>query len=155
GARGEPDKPITIFALGSKVRISPDADCNGKNACRDNIILRRSQHLVLDGISSDSAPRSAVAIFYGSHVTIRNAVYADNGRWGIFTSFADDVTIERNELRGSRREHGIYVSNSGDRPIIRANLVHDNDGCGIQINADMREKPEIDKTGRPLYAGTA
>jgi hypothetical protein len=34
-------------------------------------------------------------------------------------------------------EHGIYVSNSGDRPVVRGNRLHDNAGAGVQLNADL------------------
>ncbi|MDC3956487.1 right-handed parallel beta-helix repeat-containing protein [Polyangium jinanense] len=155
GLRGEPGRPITIFAIGKRAVVRPDPDCKNKNACRDNIILRRSHHVVLDGISSYGAPRAAVAVFYGTNVAIRNGTYFDNGRWGIFSSFADDLVVENNEVRRSRREHGIYLSNSGDRPVVRANVLRDNDGCGIQINADMRERPEFDKSGKSFYGGVA
>ena len=33
-------------------------------------------------------------------------------------------------------EHGIYVSNSGDRPVVRRNTVWGNNASGIQLNAD-------------------
>ncbi|MDI1449936.1 right-handed parallel beta-helix repeat-containing protein [Polyangium sp. 6x1] len=155
GHRGEPRRPITIFAVGKRAIVRPDPDCKNKNSCRDNIIVRKSHHVVLDGISSYGAPRAAVAVFYGTNVTIRNGTFLDNGRWGIFSSFADDMTVENNEVRRSRREHGIYLSNSGDRPAIRANVLRDNDGCGIQINADMRERPETDKSGKSFYDGVA
>ena len=155
GLRGAPGKPITIFAVGKRVLVLPDKDCKNKNSCRDNIIIRKSHHVVLDGLASHGAPRAAVAVFYGTNVTVRNGTFFDNGRWGIFSSFADDMTVENNEVRRSRREHGIYLSNSGDRPRIRANVLRDNDGCGIQINADMREKPETDKSGKSHYDGVA
>ncbi len=35
------------------------------------------------------------------------------------------LVIEDNEAHDSQIEHGIYVSNSGDRPIIRRNLIYD------------------------------
>ncbi|MDC0746338.1 right-handed parallel beta-helix repeat-containing protein [Polyangium mundeleinium] len=155
GLRGEPGRPITIFAVGRRALVRPDPNCKNQNACRDNIILRKSHHVVLDGISSHGAPRAAVAVFYGTNVTIRNGTFLDNGRWGIFSSFADDMTVENNEIRRSRREHGIYLSNSGDRPAIRANVLRENDGCGVQINADMRERPETDKYGKSFYDGVA
>jgi hypothetical protein len=96
-----------------------------------------------------------VSILYGSHIVVRNGRFGDNGRWGIFTTFVDDVILEHNEIYRSRREHGIYLSNSGDRPIVRFNVLHDNDGCGLHINGDFREKPESDKSGRSMYAGLA
>lgn len=154
GLRGEPARPITIFATGTAAVIRAQPECK-KKACRDTIIVRNSRHVVLDGLTSHHAPRAAVAIFYGDHVVVRNGHFSDNGRWGIFTTFADDVVLEHNEIHGSRREHGIYLSNSGDRPTVRFNVLYDNDGCGIHVNGDYREKPESDRSGRSLYAGSA
>ena len=59
-----------------------------------------------------------------------------NGRWGIFTASPRDLLIEDNETSYSRDEHGIYVSNSGDRVIVRRNHAHHNSSAGIQLNAD-------------------
>src|SRR5262249_44934396 len=67
---------------------------------------------------------------------VRRCFLLNNQTWGLFTDYSDDLLIEYNECAGSRVEHGIYVSNSGDRPVIRYNLVHDNNASGIQINAD-------------------
>ncbi|UQA55606.1 right-handed parallel beta-helix repeat-containing protein [Polyangium aurulentum] len=150
---GEPGRPITIFAKGKRAIVKPDPECNGKWHCRDTIIVRRSKYVVLDGLTANEAMRSGVAIFYGDHITVRNGVYGDNGRWGIFSSFADDLVIENNEVYRSHDEHGIYLSNSGDRPIVRANVARDNNACGIQINADYREKPEFGKSGKSWYVG--
>jgi len=55
-------------------------------------------------------------------------------------SIARDLVIEGNETSHSAIEHGIYVSNSGDRPIVRANRVHDNHASGIQLNADPAQQ---------------
>ncbi len=151
--RGEPDKPITIFAKGKRAIVKPDPECADKWHCRDTIIVRRSHHIVIDGLTSNEAMRSGLAMFYGDHITVRNGVFGDNGRWGIFSSFTDDVVVENNEIFRSHDEHGIYLSNSGDRAIIRANVVRDNNSCGIQINADYREKPEFDKSGKSWYGG--
>jgi leucyl-tRNA synthetase len=41
------------------------------------------------------------------------------GTWGLFTGFVDDLLIEDNEASRSAQQHGIYVSNSGDRPVVR------------------------------------
>jgi parallel beta-helix repeat protein len=151
--RGEPDQPITIFAKGKHAVVKPDPECIDKWHCRDSIIVRRSKYVVIDGLTSNEAMRSGLAMFYGHHITIRNGVFGDNGRWGIFSSFTDDIVIENNEIYRSKDEHGIYLSNSGDRPIVRANVVRDNNACGIQINADYREKPEFDKSGKSWYGG--
>jgi len=36
-------------------------------------------------------------------------------------------------------KHGIYHSNSGDRPTLRGNYCHDNAGAGIHMNADASQ----------------
>jgi parallel beta-helix repeat protein len=73
---------------------------------------------------------------FATHVTIRNVHSYSNGYWGILTGFVNDVLIEDNVTSGSAVEHGIYVSNSGDRPVIRNNTVFDNRGNGIHMNGD-------------------
>src|SRR5690606_38619814 len=73
---------------------------------------------------------------FAKFVTIRNVHAYDNGKWGIFTGFVDDLFIENNETSGSAIEHGIYVSNSGDRPTIRGNVSWGNRANGIHMNGD-------------------
>jgi parallel beta-helix repeat protein len=74
---------------------------------------------------------------FSHHVTIRNNTASNWGRWGILTGFVDDVLIERNTMSGSVLEHGIYVSNSGDRPIVRYNHIFNNRANGIHLNGDI------------------
>ena len=56
------------------------------------------------------------------------------------SSAASPTTSPSRTTRRTTRiaEHGIYVSNSGDRPIIRGNLVHDNHANGIHMNGDAQ-----------------
>lgn len=152
GARGELSRPITIFATGNRANVRSEPNCK-KKRCRDTIVIRDSRHFVIDGLIVHGAARAGIAIFYGHHVTVRHGEFGDNGRWGIFTSFADDVVLEYNDIFRSRREHGIYLSNSGDRPVVRMNVLHDNDGCGIHVNGDYREIPEMGRNGTSMYAG--
>ena len=72
-------------------------------------------------------------------MTVRNCHTGNNGHWGIFSGFADDFTIEDNEAYGSVIEHGIYVSNTCARPIVRRNHVHDNHANGIHMNGDVSQ----------------
>jgi parallel beta-helix repeat protein len=130
---GLPGQPITIKAQGSNavVTITTDRADN-----RDTIFVTFSDWIVIDGLRSFGANRAAVRVDQSSHVTVQNGVYGNNARWGIFTDFADDLRLENNECYGSVAEHGVYVSNSGDRPIVRGNRLHDNAGAGVQLNAD-------------------
>ena len=108
---------------------------------RDGINLELASHIILDGFSITGMPRSGVrsvgtAANPAEFVTIRNVHAANNGTWGIFTGFVDDLLIENNETSGSASQHGIYVSNSGDRPVIRNNLTWGNYAAGIHMNGD-------------------
>lgn len=77
---------------------------------------------------------------HSHHLIIRDTRVHDNG-WessstGIFTAYVDDVLIEGNESYNNG-EHGIYLSNSGDRPVVRGNRLHHNAFCGLHMNGDI------------------
>jgi hypothetical protein len=128
---GAPGAPITFVAEGPAVLITAD---NGTTP--DGINLEGASWVVIDGFVVNDRTRTGVRAVLGDHVTIRNCRLGNNGRWGILTGFVDDMVIEDNEAYGSQIEHGIYFSNSGDRPVIRRNLVHDNNANGIHMNGD-------------------
>ncbi len=106
---------------------------------RDTIFVTFSSYIVLDGLRSFNANRAAVRIDNSPNVTVRNGVFGNNAEWGIFTDFSDHLLIQNNECYGSVGQHGIYVSNSGDWPIVRGNRLHDNAGAGVQLNADASQ----------------
>ncbi|HKA90301.1 MAG TPA: right-handed parallel beta-helix repeat-containing protein [Haliangiales bacterium] len=97
------------------------------------------QYIVIDGFIVNGRARAGIRAARCRHVTIRNNKTDANGRWGIFTGFCDDLLIEGNECSHSVAEHGIYVSNSGDRPTIRRNVSHDNRANGIHMNGDVSQ----------------
>ena len=133
---GAAGRPITIKAQGSSAQVVPTTD---RPDNRDTIFITYSSYIVVDGLRSFDATRAAVRVDSSPHVTIRNSVFGNNTVWGIFTDFSDDLLIENNECYGSVPQHGIYVSNSGDRPVVRGNRVHDNRDSGIQLNADLSQ----------------
>jgi len=122
--------PIEFRANGGAVII------DGTASSRDAVFVTYSSYVILNGWTVQNAPRAGLRIDASDHVTVRNGTFANNGRWGIFTDFSDDLLIENNEAYGSVLEHGIYHSNSGDRPIIRGNVIHDNHAAGLHMNAD-------------------
>jgi parallel beta-helix repeat protein len=126
--------PITIRAQGqaAQVLVTNDRPDN-----RDTIFITFSSYIVVDGLRASGAIRAAVRVDQSPFITVRNGVFGNNTTWGIFTDFSDDLLLENNECFGSIEEHGIYVSNSGDRPVVRGNRVHDNSASGIQLNADL------------------
>lgn len=128
---GTAGAPITFVADGDDVRITAD---NGTTP--DGINLEGASHVIIDGFRVDGRTRAGIRAVLGSHVTVRNCRAGHNGRWGILTGFVDDFVAEHNETHHSIAEHGIYVSNSGDRPILRYNHAHDNHANGIHMNGD-------------------
>ena len=88
---------------------------------QDGINLEGAGYIVIEGFTVVGLPRTGIRSVTNHHVTIRSNVGDLNGRWGILTGFSDDLLIEDNETSRSVAEHGIYVSNSGDRPVIRDN----------------------------------
>jgi hypothetical protein len=128
---GLPGAPITFVAEGPGALITAD---NGTTP--DGINLEGASHVVIDGFVVNDRTRTGVRAVLASDVTIRNCRLGHNGRWGILTGFVDDLVVEDNEAHDSQIEHGIYVSNSGDRPVIRRNLVYDNHANGIHMNGD-------------------
>jgi parallel beta-helix repeat protein len=93
---------------------------NGSNIARDGIrVVGASAAATIDGV-----------------IIRDNTINGCDDR-GILTGYADDILIENNEVSNSVKEHGIYVSNSGDNPIIRGNTTWGNNACGIQLNADL------------------
>jgi parallel beta-helix repeat protein len=133
---GTSSAPFTLRALGTAANVLPTTD---RSDNRDTIHILFSSYVVIDGLTSFNANRAAVRIDQADHVTVRNGVFGNNATWGIFTDFSDDLLLENNECYSSGTQHGIYVSNSGDRPVVRGNRVHDNTGCGIQLNADLSQ----------------
>jgi len=134
GLNGAAAAPIVIQAGGPNVNVLPTTD---RPDNRDTIFVTYSSHIVLDGLHSFNANRAAVRVDQSPQVTVRNGVYGNNAVWGIFTDFSDDLLLENNDCYGSRAEHGIYVSNSGDRPRVRGNRLHDNARCGLHMNGDV------------------
>lgn len=142
---GSAENPIVVTGEPGAIIQSPSA----ANANGDNIWIRDASYITIEGFEIRNAPRAGIAVqgepapdeVHG--VVIRNNNVHDNQRWGIFTGYAEGVLIENNICAASAQEHGIYVSNSADNPVIRLNTCHDNFLAGIQINAD----PALDGDG--------
>lgn len=128
---GTPSAPITFRAAGSNVRIT-----SNNPVTPDGINLEGASHVVIDGFIVNERTRAGIRAVLASHVTVRNCSLGYNGRWGILTGYVDDFTAENNVAHHSQIEHGIYVSNSSDRPVIRNNVVYSNHGNGLHFNGD-------------------
>ena len=123
--------PVTFRGNGAGVVIEADS------VARDAVLITESSYVTWENIRIQNAPRAGMRVSMSNHVTVRDNVFANNQRWGLFTDFSDDLLIEGNESFGATIEHGIYHSNSGDRPIIRGNVIHDNHANGLHMNGDI------------------
>jgi len=131
GVDGTENDPIVFKAWGDSVRIT---DNNPRTD--DGINLEGPDWVVIDGFTVIGVPRNGIRLVTAEHITIKNNTCLNNSR-GIFTGFVEYVVIENNLCAYSWDEHGIYHSNSGDHPIIRYNICHHNNSCGIHMNGDL------------------
>jgi len=98
-----------------------------------------SSYITLENMDVGYGTRAGVLIGQSSsHVTVNNVVSHNNGVWGIQTSLSDYITVENCNLYGSAAQHGLYFSTT-DHPVAIGNIIHDNYGCGIELNGDASE----------------
>ncbi len=126
--------PITLRAAqGALVNINQDISA----ARPHGINLEGASHMIVEGFTVNGRGLAGIRAVLCDNVTIRNNRMDANGRWGILTGFCNDLRIENNIATNSVIEHGIYVSNSGDRPVIRNNRISGNHANGIHMNGDV------------------
>lgn len=129
---GSAANPIVFFA---ELGVQITSPCNYNNL--DGINVEGVSWVVVEGFTVNDMPRTGIRTALSDHITIRWNNCQSNYKWGILTGFAEHVTIEHNSCSGSEDEHGIYVSNSADDPIIRYNHCFDNRSNGIHMNGDV------------------
>lgn len=133
GTSGAAAGPITFQAGGPGVII------DGSGGERDAFFITEADYIIVDGLTIRHATRAGLRISLSDYVTVRNSIFADNGRWGIFTDFSDHTLIENIDSYGAVGEHGIYISNSSDFPTIRGSRIHHNYANGIHMNGDLSQ----------------
>jgi parallel beta-helix repeat protein len=131
---GTQNSPIVFKALESNVVIDEQ-----NSVTPDGINIENTSWIIIDGFEVADQPRAGIRAAVSDFITIKNNYCHNNFRWGIFTGFTDDLTLDNNTCSFSEDEHGIYVSNSSDRPTIRNNHSFNNNGCGIHMNGDISQ----------------
>jgi parallel beta-helix repeat protein len=121
-----------VAATGEIVHIVSDVPGRGAG-----INLEGASYVTIDGFRIADRATVGIRAVLCDGVTLRDNVLVHNGTWGILTGCCDDLLIEGNLAAASVVEHGIYVSNSGDRPTIRGNVIFDNHKNGIHMNGDL------------------
>ncbi len=141
-ASGAAGQPITLMvAPGEAVLL----DAPGPGNQHDSILEIETWEdplvvawWVIEGFEIAGSPKYGVDSRNVHHITVRGNVVHGSALTGIFDGFAADVLYEDNESFANG-EHGIYHSNSGDRPTIRRNWLHDNFAAGIHMNGDLSQ----------------
>ncbi|HKE46941.1 MAG TPA: right-handed parallel beta-helix repeat-containing protein [Rhodanobacteraceae bacterium] len=132
---GTASRPIVLQAYPGETPV-----INADNPVTpDGINLEGASYMTVKGFTVNGRTRAGIRAVTCNHVTIRDNRMDRNGYWGILTGFCDDLLIEHNVASRSVHQHGIYVSNSGDRPVIRRNFVYGNSQAGIHMNGDASE----------------
>lgn len=129
--RGTASAPIVFSGVGT-VAIDGAA-----TADRDAVHIEGASYVTIEGLTVTGATRAGISAIECDHITVRHNRVDQNGRWGIFSSFCDDLVVEHNEVSRSGTEHGVYASNSADRPVIRNNVIWGNGMCGVHMNGDI------------------
>lgn len=131
---GTSSQPITFRAGSDHAMIT------GRNSdTPDCINIETHDWIVVEGFRIDGAPRVGIRVAEASDVVLRGNVITNCQLDAILTGFAVRVRVIDNVCANSKREHGIYVSNShgpGDNPLISGNRCYGNGRSGIQFNGD-------------------
>ncbi|MDB4961808.1 MAG: hypothetical protein JWP01_1807 [Myxococcales bacterium] len=130
-ADGTEAAPIAFTGEGT-VKIDGAATTN-----RDAVLVEGGAWIQIEGLTVTGATRAGISALDCHHITVRGNRVDANGRWGVFSSHCDDFVVERNEVSRSGTEHGVYASNSADRPVIRDNRIWGNGMCGVHMNGDI------------------
>ena len=131
---GTMDDPIVFQALGNNAVIDQSGPIRD-----DGINIENADYIVIDGfiVNNMTGNGNGIRVVTSDNCVVRNCSCDNNAERGIFTAFTDDILIEYNVCTNSIDEHGIYVSNSSDRPIIRFNECYGNNNIGIHMNGDL------------------
>jgi hypothetical protein len=143
---GTAAQPIVFIAFGSNVVIDTH-----NPVTMDGINVENADYIEINGVRVINQPRNGIRLVFADNCIVRNTYCDNNFERGIFTGFTDDILLEYNECLNSIDEHGIYVSNSSDRSIIRHNVCHHNNRGGIQINADGSQGGDGISTDPEIY----
>ncbi len=130
---GTPGDPIVFKGTGDSVLINQSGPIRD-----DGVNVENADYIIIDGFISNkmAGNGNGIRLVLSDYCIVRNCFCDSNAERGIFTGFTDDIIIENNVCTNSIDEHGIYVSNSSDRPIIRYNECYGNNNIGIHMNGD-------------------
>jgi len=138
-ASGTAGDPIVWNAQAGVIVNGAPADRNGE------IDISGCSYVTLNGFDLEltGSTASRAGIWGGGYVgadvnglLIENNIVNGADWWGILFGHLDNSQIVGNTVENTLVQHGIYVGNSSQNDLVSGNVVFNNRGCGIQINAD-------------------
>jgi parallel beta-helix repeat protein len=140
GNSGLSTAPITLKAdAGAQVILNAPGPANKHNSIVEvENFSATVSYWVIDGFEVENSPKYGIDVRVTTHITVQNCKAHNSALTGIFDAFSDYPVIQHN-ISYSNGEHGIYHSNSGDYPTIRANQIHNNVSAGVHMNGDISQ----------------
>ena len=144
--------PFTVRAIGTAdapIRFVADAgtQVNATGEAVDAMTLDGAAWIELEGFGATSSGGAGLRLRNCSAVTIRRNQFVDNQLWGLIADHCDELLVVDNQIRNSARTHGLYLANSGDRCIVRNNVVAGSASAGIAIGGDNKSEQDGIITG--------
>lgn len=129
--------PLSLDGLEKVTIQSAGAIFDGKGVRgRENgIDLRKCSQIRLEGLTFRNWGENGLYAEGVEQLGIEVCKFLDNGHSGLLTAFCNDVAINRVTASGSKEEHGVYLSSSGDRYSVSNLTAVGNARCGLQVNA--------------------
>lgn len=130
---GTPQNQIIITGS-QRTTIEGQYDINNNTFSKGSgILIEKSKYIILKHVDISGFERG-ITIGSSENITIANNTIHDVGNYGIMSYKSNDTTITDNTIERSYREHGIYISVSGNSPTISKNTIKDTHINGIHIN---------------------
>lgn len=159
GTSGTPAAPIAFIADAGVLVSTEAARFNGQTH-HARINIDTAAHIVIEGfeVTGTNDQRNSKAGIRmvappgsteeeAGFITVRRCHVHHNGEWGVFSGHVHRITVEENDVHDTYDEHGVYLSNSGDNHVVRANRIWNNSSQGFHCNADASQGGDGVTTG--------
>ncbi|GAB4167808.1 MAG: hypothetical protein Kow00108_00470 [Calditrichia bacterium] len=131
--------PVVISSYNDSIRIEGSVNYQGRNST----LHITAGYISLIGLhiyaTSDRGIRisSGISEQYLYEIKLINCKVFNAGLVGVTASYVDSFVVDNCEVAYTANSHGLYISNSSDRCIVKKSYFHHNGKAGLQVNADM------------------
>ena len=136
GLHGDAQLPIKVTAApGAIIEGTYNKDSNiFSNG--SGIIIEKSHNVTIQDFTISGFERG-ITLGSCENIEVRNCKIHDIGNYGVMSYRCNNTKILNNTIERSYREHGIYMSASGNTPTIADNTIRDTHINGIHINGTI------------------